>query len=538
MNFRIKPALLAMLAAAALLVCNGGLAVRPAYAHTAPFTDIHESYAKNAIVSLYDRHILNGTSKETFSPRRAVTRAELLASLARLLKLEKTFSPVTTFKDTPAGAWYFGYVQAAVQLGLAEGPSPSSFQPDQPITRQETAVLLARALKQPGTGGSVPAFTDRDAIADWADQPVSVMSRLGIMKGDASGAFRAREALTRQEMAQMLYRIVKHPDWSGELGRRPQEGIQLGWQYLQTTEQYKRTVLKAGINTLSPRWYFIGERGAVSDGTDPSLLKWASDNGKKVWAMVGNRSNKKVTDEILSDPASRSALATRLYTFVKQHRLDGLNIDFENMATSNRTVFTLFINELAQRLHSTGAKLSVDVSPDFGSEWTDVFDYAALGAAADYIVLMSYEEHWAGGPSAGSVASLPWVATGLKTLKQQVSPDKIILGVPLFNRDWTLQPDGSIPSLDIDLTEQNRLLRAYSAKVDWDSGTGQYTASYVKDGLRHLLWLEEGRSLSLKIRLAHDNDAAGLAYWYTGGGSDDIWASIRNAIRFDGYSFD
>ncbi|AJY77831.1 hypothetical protein VN24_18150 [Paenibacillus beijingensis] len=519
------------------MVC-GGFAGQPVHAQSTPFNDIEGSYAKSAIVSLYKHQIVNGTSASAFSPRKKVSRAELLAALERLLKLEKTFSPVTEFDDVQAGAWYFGYVQAAVQLGLADGTSATSFQPDKPVTRQEAAVLLQRVLKQPAAAISTSAFRDRGSIAFWAAGPVSNISKLGLMKGDGTGAFRPDAPVTRQEMAVLLYRIQKRPDWSGQFGRPSRDRIQLGWQYLQSTEQYKRTVLKAGINILSPRWYFIGEQGAVSDGTDPSLVKWASENGKKVWALVGNRSNRELTSEVLSDPSHRAALAKRLFTLVKQHGLNGLNIDFENMTVGDRSEYALFIKDLAKRLHSIGAKLSVDVAPDFGADWTDEFDYAALGAAADYVVLMSYEEHWIGSPIAGSVASLPWSAQGLKTLMEQVSANKIILGMPLFSRDWTFQPDGSFPSHDINLTEQNRLLATNAAAVEWNSFLGQYEASYTVNGLQHRIWLEEGRSLTQKTRLALDNNTAGLAYWYTGGGSDDVWASIRNAIRFNGYAFD
>lgn len=95
---------------------------------------------------------------------------------------------------------------------------------------------------------------------------------------------------------------------------------------------------------------------------------------------------------------ARNKLVNQLAEIVRQYGLQGLNIDFENVAPKDRQSFTAFITALAQKLHAQGAVLSVDVSPDLDTDWTDAFDYAALGKQADYMVMMGYDEHYGNCP--------------------------------------------------------------------------------------------------------------------------------------------
>ncbi|MNP09925.1 putative sporulation-specific glycosylase YdhD [compost metagenome] len=288
------------------------------------------------------------------------------------------------------------------------------------------------------------------------------------------------------------------------------------------------------MNTLSPRWYFLDSNGALSDHTEPSLVKWAQNNDKSVWAMFGNRSDQTLTHQLLSSTESSTALIKEIKGRVIQHGIQGINLDFENVAPEDRANFTKFVKSLASELHSVNAVLSVDVSPNLNSDWTAAFDYAALGKAADYIVLMGYDEHWAGGAYPGSVASLPWVENGLEKLLSDVPRSKIILALPFYNRDWIVNSKGlSVGSEDITLSEQASRVANKKLSTKWDAGLGQYTTTYWQSNSQHKIWLEESRSLSLKYKMALENGIAGFAYWSIGGETTDIWTSLRNATRYN-----
>ncbi|USB33987.1 S-layer homology domain-containing protein [Paenibacillus sp. YPG26] len=509
-----------------------------ASAENLPFTDLGGAYGTYEIASLYNKGIMKGTSQTLFSPDRPITRAESLTALIRLLKLEPVQGSVAAFADVPASRWYYGTVQAGVNLGITEGTSPAVFAPEQPLTRQEAAVWLVRALKQQNNEVSVaPAFSDRGKMASWAVPSIAKVQQLGLMQGDG-GEFRPNDPITRQETAVLMARVLETRDWSSKINGMPAAGIQLGWQYGQTTAQYEQSVLKSNVNTLSPRWLFLEKNGTVGQAVDRSLISWAQEHNRQVWPMVGNRFDADATHYILTDQARSAAAIKLIGDLVRNYSLDGINLDFENVYPSDRAALTSFVRNLAVRLHQEEAVLSVCVSPDLGTDWTEAFDYAALGAAADYMVLMGYDEHWGGGSTAGSVSSLPWLQRGLDRLVAVVPAGKVILALPLYTRDWSLNRNGAaVSSAELTLIQQNRLVAQYGLRPKWNGGIQQYTAEYTSGAVRHRIWMEDGRSLSRKYAMGASRRVAGFAYWYVNSESADVWPALRNANRFSGYAF-
>ncbi|MCM3342626.1 S-layer homology domain-containing protein [Paenibacillus sp. MER TA 81-3] len=501
-----------------------------------PFDDIGNSYGQKQIVDLYERHIVNGTGQRTFEPDKPVSRAEFTAMVNRVLNVKPVASDIPAFDDVPRSAWYYGAVQAALLLQVIDGTGARTFEPQQPITRQEAAAVLVRAFKQARSKSPVePAFKDASRIAAWAVPYVGSMQQLGLMNGDA-GIFRPNDPLTRQETAVVLARALERPGWSAALKANPPQSIQMGWQYELTTQQYIARVEKSTVNTLSPRWYYLDKTQTVADHTDRELIDWAKKNGKKIWAMVGNGFNADLTHSVLTDSNKRDAVIGQLTTYVRQYGLDGLNLDFENVYPQDREAFTAFVSKLAAELHLLQAVLSVDVSPDLGTDWTAAFDYAALGTNADYIVLMGYDEHWDGAPAAGSVSSLPWVQRGIDKLITMIPSEKLIVGLPLYTRDWSLKQSGTTAQ-DLTLAEQGNILRAHKPKMAWDANIGQYTADYMQQGVPHRIWTEDSRSLSVKSELVEQRNIAGFAYWSVGSETIDIWDALRNHMKFSSYSF-
>lgn len=509
-----------------------------------PYDDVRDNYATESIMNMTKRNVITGTGMRKFEPDKAIARAEFAVMLDRLLGMQPVASAIPAFADVSASAWYYGWIQTSMQLGLTQGTSANAYEPARAVTREEAAVILARALKLPAgaangngnaDGNANSNYADRASIAAWATPAVDQLTRMSLLAGD-DGRFRPRDKITRQEAAVMLNRIATRSAWSAQLLTAAPDSIQLGWQYGQTTRQFENTVARSVVNTLSPRWFFLGPAGKLEDYTDVSLITWSHARGKRVWAMVGNHADQVATHVMLADSHARQAFVQQLTERIKQTGIDGLNVDFENMMPEDRQYFTALITALHQSLAALPATLSVNVSPDFGTDWTDAFDYAALGRQADYVVLMGYDEHWAGDPVPGSVASLPWLKSGLDRLSKQVTADRILLAMPLYNRDWTTVSGGT-GSEGIDLVQQNEIISERKLAPHWNERLGQYYASYKMGTAKHEIWLEEGRSLARKIMLGASYAHAGNAYWYMGGESAEVWTSAANAIRFGGLAF-
>ncbi|MEF2964640.1 S-layer homology domain-containing protein [Paenibacillus sp. M1] len=507
----------------------------PVFGKELPFTDIDQSFAKESIIRLYEQRIMNGTSESLFSPSKPITRPEFLVTINRLLGLEPVASPVPAYIDVGSRAWYYAQVQASTELGLTEGKGGGSFAPSQPVTRQEAAVWIIRILAENAEGtnnaGIRTGYRDDAAIAAWARPSVAAMKSLGLMEG-SDGRFYPAQSLTRAEIAVILDRLLQSEELASKLAAEAEPSIQIGWQYDQTDAEYKASILKSNINVLSPRWFFLNQDGGITDYSVPSLSAWTRQNGKQVWAMFGNRLNMENTHALLSSPGKTSSAITTVVTSAAASGIQGINLDFENIGGADREAFTSFVAELSRQLHAKGMVLSVDVSPDLGTDWTEAFDYAALGKSADYIVLMGYDEHWSGG-AAGSVSSLAWVENGLKTLLSKVSSSKIILGMPLYTRDWTVNSKGATAaSEDLTLAAQIQQVRQLGLKPKWNGTLGQYTAEYSSAGSIHRIWLEESRSLSRKYGMAMEHGVAGFAYWSIGGEVPEIWPALRNAAKY------
>lgn len=501
------------------------------------FQDISTSYAKDAITHLVNEGIAAGTSETRFEPKKAVTRAEFATFAVRLLGLKPVKNNISPYNDTSTTAWYYGNVSAMTNLSILEGKGQGTFQPNASITREEAAALLVRMLKQTSSStGLLPTtYVDASNISVWAKPYVQKVYQLGLMRG-SDGLFRPQDQVTREEAAVMLDAILQKKEWSQQLGNADSLGIQLGWQYNSTTAEFKKQVEQSKVNTLVPRWFFLNSSMQITDHTDSALLTWASSTNREVWPLLGNRSDASMTHQMLSSSANRTSVITQVTAYVKKYQLDGINVDFENVLPADRAGMTAFVTSLAASLHTIGAVVSVDVSPDLGTDWTDAFDYAKLGAVSDYMVLMGYEEHWNGDPIAGSVASLPWVERALDTMLTDVVRAKVILALPLYTRDWS-SASPATGSWDITLAEQGTRARAVGSVRQWNSSLEQYVIGYSSNGLARYIWAEESRSLTAKVRMSTARKIAGLAYWYMGGETADVWDAISNASRFESYLF-
>ncbi|KQL50149.1 glycosyl hydrolase [Brevibacillus choshinensis] len=502
-----------------------GIGVPASTASTNSLRDISSSYAREQIRTLQSAGIVSGDENGYFHPESPVTRAEFVSMLDRTLGIKPVASNVPSFSDVPKSSWAYGYVQAAASLNMANGTSPTTFSPNRTISRQEAATFLVRALGLKLSSTANPSVKDANAISSWARSSVNAAMKKHWLVG-YQGYFRPAAALSREETAVILKRILDELN-AQTVSAKPL--VSLGWQYQSTTQEFIAQAQKSGVNTLSPRWYFLQKDGSLSDYSDAAFVKWAQKNGKEVWPLFGNQFDPATTHALLSDKSKRTAVIQKLISFVDKYQLDGINVDFEGFNPEDRDNFTVFIKELAAALDAKGAVLSVDVPPDTGTDWSEPFDYTKLATYADFLVLMAYEEHWAGATKAGSVASLPWFENVIKGVLDDIPAQKLIVGMPLYTRDW-YQSSGQLKSTDISIPESYQLITQYKATTKWDSSIGQYHSTFKKQGVSHSIWLEESRSLGLKAQTSLNWQIGGLAYWYVGSESTDVWTSIANSI--------
>jgi len=298
-----------------------------------------------------------------------------------------------------------------------------------------------------------------------------------------------------------------------------------GWNYLGGTDKFIEASGAAALDVVMPRWYGLNPNSLVSAAPDKRYVDWAHARGKKVWAMLGNGFDIELTDRILSSPANRAEVIRKLAESLKANGIDGLNVDFENMKMDNRDEFVLFIRDLKKSLAGTGKTVSVDVTrenPD--PNWSGSYDRAGLGKAADYVMMMGYDEYYEGRGEAGSVSSLPWAEEGLRLLLRDVPAHKVILGVPFYTREWTVPASGGkATAKNVPMKQIDGWLSSRGLTKKWDAAAKQNYAEFTDAAGRHRLWVEDWASMAARWQLVKKYSLAGVSAWSIGQEPPDIW---------------
>ncbi|MDG0812804.1 S-layer homology domain-containing protein [Cohnella rhizosphaerae] len=170
------------------------------------------AWAQESIASLAARDIAAGTGGGAFEPSRPVTRAEFIRLLMGAFDLVDEGAAVT-FRDVEAGAWYASAVASAQKLGIVKGRTDGTFGPNDPIARQDMAVMIFQAAEALGedlvAGASAVPFTDQSAVSAYASEAVKAMQKSGLILGTGNGKFQPKAHANRAQAAVILYRLYQ-----------------------------------------------------------------------------------------------------------------------------------------------------------------------------------------------------------------------------------------------------------------------------------------------------------------------------------------
>lgn len=293
-----------------------------------------------------------------------------------------------------------------------------------------------------------------------------------------------------------------------------------------------------GINVVSPAFFYLNSKGEFKSNIGESgkkYIEWAHNNGYKVWPMVQNAGDGmlKVTSEIMNDYNKRQKLINDIVNACVVNKIDGINIDFENMKQEDKEMFSRFIIELTPRIKDMGLVVSVDVTAPDGSEtWSLCFDRHVIGNVADYIVFMAYDEYGASSNKAGTTAGYNWVELGLKKFlnTEEIKGEKIILAIPLYTKLWTEDSDGNvIKQSSVSIKKIDEVLPDEIEK-QWDDELKQYYTEYQENSNIKKMWIEDKTSIKEKISLVNNYNLGGVSYWAKGMEPDGFWEFVDKEI--------
>ena len=199
------------------VLCTSVLLSSQAYAAaSADYSDFPQNWSKDAMEFAVKNNFITGVSEDKIAPKAALTRAQLAAILSRAMKTGAgDVSVLDNFTDADKNAWYAGSMAKAVELNILYGDGDSIY-PDRPVTRQELFAILVRAFSVTGGDESTLAsYNDAGSISSWAKAAISAMIAQGYAAGYEDKTLRPAQQVTREEFAQLLYRMQEFYGSSG-----------------------------------------------------------------------------------------------------------------------------------------------------------------------------------------------------------------------------------------------------------------------------------------------------------------------------------
>ncbi|MFQ5802697.1 MAG: glycosyl hydrolase family 18 protein [Candidatus Methylomirabilales bacterium] len=293
------------------------------------------------------------------------------------------------------------------------------------------------------------------------------------------------------------------------------------------------------ISIIAPQVFVMDREGFVFGEVNPELLEAARQRRVAVMPLVMNKDFEQATiHAVLLDPAKRQRAIRYLLYYADRDDYWGFQFDFENIHFSYRHLYNLFVEEAARQFHRRGLKFSLavvakhsdqpqDYSYSSWTNWAGVFDYATLSRAADFLSVMTYDQHTHGTPP-GPVAGVPWMKRVIEYTLTHVPREKISLGIPLYFRSWNntgLRGGyGGFP-------EVVPMLQRPGVVAGWDENRRVPWFRYPADGVEHEVWYEDVRSFRAKLELLKLYGLQGFSTWVIGLEDPRIWVDISRRVR-------
>ncbi|WP_025700786.1 glycosyl hydrolase family 18 protein [Paenibacillus durus] len=288
-----------------------------------------------------------------------------------------------------------------------------------------------------------------------------------------------------------------------------------------------------GVNVVSPTWFkIVDSEGNVRSQANQAYVKWAHGKGMEVWGLLSNDFDPDLTTQALATYEKRMRTIVQMLEYCDLYNLDGINIDFENVYTKDGDNVTQFMRELKPMAQAKNLILSIDVTPKSNSEmWSLFLDRRSLGALADFMIVMAYDEHWASSPEAGSVASLSWSRNSVERILEEdaVPAKKLVLGVPLYTRIWTEKMAGGkteVSSKAVSMDAVADIIRSKKLAPVLSKDTGQNYVEYKEEGVLRKIWIEDKVSLQSRVKLAKSLNLGGIAAWNRSFAGDGTWETL------------
>ncbi|MDQ0063206.1 LysM peptidoglycan-binding domain-containing protein [Paenibacillus harenae] len=286
------------------------------------------------------------------------------------------------------------------------------------------------------------------------------------------------------------------------------------------------------LTYLSPFSYRVQLDGSMASLDDSAIIRAGYQHRVAPMMVITNFENGTFSPDIahavLSNETVQERLITDILAVMKNKGYLALNVDFEYVPPADRALYNAFLQNLVDRLHPSGYLVSTALAPKISAEQTgtlyEAHDYAAHGRIVDFVILMTYEWGWSGGPPR-AVAPLNEVVKVLNYALTVIPANKIMMGMPLYGYDWTLPyVQGGKWAPTVSPQEAVRRAAKYGAEIKYDAESqSPYYNYYDEQAREHTVWFEDARSVQAKFNIVKMYRLRGVSYWVLGVAFPQNW---------------
>lgn len=311
--------------------------------------------------------------------------------------------------------------------------------------------------------------------------------------------------------------------------------INLVWHQSTSTESNdamaEMTAEMTGVKVISPTWFSVtDETGTISSLASADYVKLAHEAGREVWGLIDNFNEAFDETTDLAYASVRSRIIEQLLAEAASCGMDGINVDFENLKEAGIPHYLQFLRELTSAAHAQNLVVSVDTPVP--QAYTMYYQRGEQARFVDYMIVMAYDEHFAGSEEAGSVSSLPFVQQAVEEMTRVMPADQVICGIPFYTRVWTEKfGQSAITSEVLGMDGAKNYAKENQMTETWDASLGQNVATVETSDARYTIWMEDEQSMEEKLKVIQSADLAGVAEWKLGFECADVWSLISEYIE-------
>ncbi len=290
------------------------------------------------------------------------------------------------------------------------------------------------------------------------------------------------------------------------------------------------------LTYLAPFSFQAKRDGSLKEPLLNNFAEIARNNRNVLMMVITNQENDQFNDELgrilLTDMDIQNKFVTTIIRTAKKYGFKDIHFDFEYLRPEDRTAYSQFLRKMKTRFQKEGWLLSAALAPKTSAEqkgrWYEAHDYKAIGAIVDFVVIMTYEWGYSGGP-AQAVSPIGPVRKVLEYAITEMPSSKILMGQNLYGYDWTLPFVQGTTAKAVSPQQAIETAADYQVTIEYDQTAQAPHYTYTdNDDKQHEVWFEDARSIQAKFDLLKELKLRGMSYWKLGLAFPQNWLLISD----------